>query len=96
MPQPRAPFGLFWPGWHLSQTSTQKPYGYCFASAFVPISDENRDGLPVAFRDFTEKPAPYPASGPHSPSKVGNARAADASVSCPRKKRAIPETCLAG
>ena len=36
--------------------------------------------------------------------KVGNARAADASiaasiaaaVSCPRKKRAIPETCLAG
>jgi len=60
---------------HRTVQSAQKPCGYCFASVFVPISDENRDGLPVAFRDCTEKPAPYPASGPHSPSKVGNARA---------------------
>src|ERR1017187_8101367 len=68
---------------HRPAQSTQKPCGYRFASVFIPISDENRDGLPVAFRDFTERPEPYPASGPHSPSQEGSARAVHASVSCP-------------
>jgi hypothetical protein len=48
----------------LSHTRTEALL-YCFASAFVPISDENRDGG-RAFPN-SGKPTPYPGSGPHSP-----------------------------
>src|SRR5208282_4293970 len=82
-------------GWHFSQTNTQKPCGYRFASVFIPISDENRDGLPVALRNFTERPAPYPASGPHSPLWWGTrvppmrcfAASVAAAVSCPPQEK---------
>src|ERR1039458_2485694 len=72
--------------------------GCCFASVFVPLSDENRDGDRSSNQETypDAEPTPFPASGPHSPSKVGNARAPMRVFPALRKKRAIPGTCLAG
>ena len=50
----------------LSRTRTEALL-YCFASAFVPISDENRDGGRAFPRTARAKPTPYRGSGPHSP-----------------------------
>src|ERR1700677_2360521 len=39
----------------------------CVASAFVPISDENRDGGRAFSRSLRVKPTPFRGFGPHSP-----------------------------
>ena len=49
---------------HFCRASAQRPHGYCFASVFVPISDENRDGSPVVFCKLHRKASavsPVPA-----------------------------------
>src|ERR1035437_946207 len=76
----------------LSRTRTEALL-YCFASAFVPISDENRDGG-RAFPNSLESQLRFLV-----PARIalrgGERAGAVAICTCPCKKRAIPGTCLA-
>ena len=51
----------------LGRARARKPYRCCFASVFVPISDENQDGGRAFSRISRGKPTPFRGSGPHSP-----------------------------
>jgi hypothetical protein len=96
--QPRAgPFGppLFWTG-VFAHSKTQKPLGCCFASAFVPVSDEKRDGGRAFSSNYRRKSRlRFAASGPHSPPRWSDARAPMRSVPALCKVRATSGTCLA-
>jgi hypothetical protein len=63
---------------------TEKPQ--VAASRLSSFHSQTRTGTVIG-RPTNQEPIPFPASGPHSPSKVGNARTADAStasnVPCP-------------
>ena len=72
----------------LGRAHAQKPYCCCFASAFVPISDENRDGGRAFSRYWRVKPAPFRGSGPHSPPRRRTrGRRSDLSLPLARKER---------
>jgi hypothetical protein len=78
-----------------SRTRTEA-YRCCFASVFVPISDENRDGGRAFPRTARVKPTPFRGSGPHSPPRW-RTRGLRCDLSpALRKKRATSGTCLAG
>src|SRR5487761_2544122 len=69
---PRADSGGYPLRWHanlLGCARARKPCCYCFASAFVPISDENQDGgctFPANFCG-AESQLRFAGSGSHSP-----------------------------
>jgi len=55
----------------------------------LPLSDENRDGSPVAFRNSQKSQRRIVGSGPHSPSEVGERAGADAIVAA-KTAAAVP------
>jgi hypothetical protein len=67
----------------------------CFASAFVPISDENQDGGRAFSRTRGKSQLRFAGSGPHSPPRR-RTRGLRCDLFLPCKKRAISGTCLAG
>src|ERR1017187_5154687 len=81
--------------YYLLRTRTEALF-YCFASAFVPISDENRDGG----RAFSLNLPGKASSVSPVPARIAlqeeNARAPMRYCPCPHKKRATPGTCVTG
>ena len=88
VPQPHTRIcGLLVPPRGQSRANTQKAHCSCFASAFVPLSDEKRDGD----RSFSATPRKsqlrFAASGSHSPSKVGERASRRCDCSLPSARR---------
>src|SRR5580658_4398646 len=86
-----SPWGHSGFGRHKCRTRAQKPCDCCFASAFVPVSDENRDGgraFPRLIPGKADSVSPVPARIALK-GRGTRGRRSD-SCPCPRKKRANP------